>query len=533
VSRGGRHATRGRRKPSAHKGRKPNLLSLFSEVPRLRVLLPLSLIGRAHQSALPIALTFSLSDWLGSFSKVGLATAMLAVGQGVAGPLRGRLADRGSASRLLFTSGFGYAASLIAVILATMVLPGSAWLVAVLLLFCAGLVLPPVGQISRSVWSRIAQGSSREAVFNLDATGYSLVALGGPLLASGLVATFNGAAAILACVVLALVSSIGFGLALRRFGLDQPVEKSERAPQTTGRREPSLLRDSAFVSALLLSFVLISVLYSVDLSLVSWGEDLGEPGTAGILVAFWSLGSLLGGILVSGLSRKPGIGVYAIWLAVGVGVLALLLPPVTASPSTGLLAVVAVLSGSAVSPSVAAGNTYIGLLAPEHRRTEAFGWLNTATTGGVALSLPVNGWLLDTIGPSAGLGLGALLALLAAVLGFRLPKDTAASQAADTAAREASESSPPADAVPAIAVGTPAYGDPLGGSMDYQPLAYGDPLDGSMDYQPFTYGDPLDGSKDYQTLLVGTPIFDGLYAEYRRSLQGLPGGRDEESSTSR
>lgn len=530
MSPGGRHAVKRTHKPSASKRRKPGLLALFSEVPQLRVLLPLSLLGRAHQSALPIALTFSLTDWLGSFTKVGLATGVLAVGQGVAGPLRGRLADRGSASRLLFTSGLGYGAGLTGVLLVTRLLPSSAWLVVLVVLFGAGLVLPPVGQISRSVWPRIAQGGAREAVFSLDATGYALVALGGPLLASGLVAAFNGAAAVLACVVLAVGSSIGFGLALRRFELDQGMD-SGRTREKTGPREPSLLRNSAFFRALLLSFGLIAVLYSVDLSLVSWGEDLGKPGTAGILVALWSLGSLVGGVVVSGLSRKPSMGVYITWLAVGIGALALLMPPVTASPSIGLLAVVVLLSGSAVAPSVAAGNTSIGLLAPEHRRAEAFGWLNTATTGGAALSLPVNGLLLDRLGPSAGLGFGAVIAVLAAVLGFRLPHaklaDRAAPQAADTAAQETSDSSPLAD-------GTPIH-DPLGGGPDDQAFDYF--LRDGLDHHTDAYAPPAlsygGSSLDSQTLFVGTPIFDGLYAEYRRSLEAEHGNYAEESFTPR
>lgn len=46
-------------------------LRVFTDVPSLRALLPLSLIARIHLSALPVALSFLVADWTGSYTIVG------------------------------------------------------------------------------------------------------------------------------------------------------------------------------------------------------------------------------------------------------------------------------------------------------------------------------------------------------------------------------------------------------------------------------------------------------------------------------
>ncbi|MFI9261912.1 hypothetical protein ACIGT4_30055 [Streptomyces sioyaensis] len=82
-------------------------LRVCADVPSLRALLPLSLIARIHLSALPVALSFLVADWTGSYATVGAVCGGMAIAQAVAGPVRGRLADRGSAARLLLVTGVG------------------------------------------------------------------------------------------------------------------------------------------------------------------------------------------------------------------------------------------------------------------------------------------------------------------------------------------------------------------------------------------------------------------------------------------
>src|SRR5882757_8774015 len=93
-------------------------LRVFADVPSLRALLPLSLIARIHLSALPVALSFLVADWTGSYTVVGAISGGVAIGTAVAGPVRGRVADRSSASRLLLITGLGYAIGLVLLVAA-------------------------------------------------------------------------------------------------------------------------------------------------------------------------------------------------------------------------------------------------------------------------------------------------------------------------------------------------------------------------------------------------------------------------------
>ncbi len=399
-----------------------SLRALF-EVPLLRVLLPLSLLGRIHVSGLPVALSFLIAGWTGAYTTVGLVSGAMAIGQAVAGPIRGRVADRKSASGVLFVTGGTYLVGLAVLILSTMVLPGKLWPVAVLIAFLTGLTLPPISQISRALWPRLAKGEARESLYTLEATGYELVAMGGPLLASGIVVLSGGTAAVVACGLIAAGGALIFGLVLRSNGLDRGERRPE--PEADGGeqvKQRSLLRDMVFLRAVLVSLSLIAALFSVDLSIVAWGRDRGTPGVAGALIAVFGLGSALGGLLSIGRGGKRSTGLGALGLAAGIGVLALLLPPVSDATPVWLLAVMMVVAGSVVAPSMAANNAQIGELAPEARRAEAFGWLATAMTGGAAIMLSLSGTLLDVVGPSASIGSGAVAALLAAGLAFSLPK---------------------------------------------------------------------------------------------------------------
>ncbi|RNG34160.1 MFS transporter [Streptomyces botrytidirepellens] len=396
-------------------------LRALSEVPRLRSLLSLSLLARIHMSALPVAVSFLIADWTGSYASVGLLSGAMAVGQAVAGPVRGRIADRDSATAVLFKTGVGYAVGLALLILLAALAPSGLWPVAVVVTFLTGLMLPPVSQLSRSVWPRLVKDEQRQALYTLDSTGYEVIAMIGPLLATAVVTLSSGAAAVVMCAVLAAGGAMAFGIALRAAGFDRAEQTASAASDKSADRR-SLLRDSVFLRASLVPFFLMAALFSVNLSLVAWGRSQDEPKTAGVLIALFSMGAAIGGLVaVSRGGKQSGGWATSGLLVAGLMALALLLPPVSDHTPVWGLAVVTVLTGTAVAPSLGASQSRIGALAPPERRAEAFGWLATSTTSGAALMLPLTGWLLDLRGPAASIGSGAVAALISAALVFSLP----------------------------------------------------------------------------------------------------------------
>ncbi|WP_070020776.1 MFS transporter [Streptomyces nanshensis] len=398
-------------------------LRALSGVPRLRSLLALSLIARIHMSALPVALSFLVADWTGAYASVGLLSGAMAVGQAVAGPVRGRIADRDSATSVLFKTGAGYAVGLVLLVVLAAFVPSGFWPVAVVVTFLTGLMLPPVSQLARSVWPRLVGDEQRQALYTLDSTGYEVIASIGPLLATAVVTTVNGAAGVVMCAVLAAAGAVSFGLALRAAGFERAEPRAGSASDKPADRR-SLLRDFTFLRAVLVSFFLMAALFSVNLSLVAWGRSNGRPETAGGLIALFSLGAAIGGLVIVSRNTKLHSGRAISALAAGLIVLTWLLPPASDDMPVWVLAVVILLTGSAVAASLGTSNSRIGELAPPERRAEAFGWLATATTGGAALVLPVTGWLLDRVGPAASIGAGAVAALLSMGLAFSLPART-------------------------------------------------------------------------------------------------------------
>ncbi|WP_067498954.1 MFS transporter [Actinoplanes sp. TFC3] len=410
------------------------LSSLTTSLPRVRSLLLASVLARAHLTALPVSLTFLLPGWAGSYTAVGVVSALLGVGQAIAGPVRGRIADRGSAGKVLTVTGLGYGAGLAGLVLVTL-LPGRLWPLALPISFAAGLLSPPTSQIARAIWARVGDEKARRTLYAMDATGNQLVSILGPLVAASIVAVTGGATATATCAVLAVAGALGFALVIRRAGVDR-VGLPDRV---TAGRQRSLLRSPAFVRALFVPFFLIVAQFAVTLSVVAWAAQRGTPGLAGVLEAVFGVGSLAGGVLLIRRAGRSGRGLTIAAMAAGLGLTALLLPPAQTSTPVWLLAAVLALTGTAAAPSFALGFARIGDVAPPARRAEAFGWVAAATTGGVGLALPVIGQLMDHIGPSGAVAAGAAGALAAFLLTLSLaayPSDSPAVAAPAAAGKD-------------------------------------------------------------------------------------------------
>ncbi|NUT49446.1 MAG: MFS transporter, partial [Saccharothrix sp.] len=208
--------------------------------------------------------------------------------------------------------------------------------------------------------------------------------------------------------------ALGFARALRRAGVDQPVA---RAAERGGR---TLMLNRPLVLALATALFMVGSLVSVDMVIIAWARDLGRPALAGVLAAVWGVGSVLGGLVAGGFAAQARFTRRMLLLALGLAPLVVVLPPVMDPSSVWLIALVLGVGGVTIAPAISAGNQRISGLAPDDRKTEAFGWMATFTTAGSASALPVAGMLLDNFGPAAAAAGSTGVALLAAVLASRV-----------------------------------------------------------------------------------------------------------------
>lgn len=381
-------------------------------------LLVWAMLGRLHLTGTPLAMSFLIAGWTGSYAIAGLIGAALMAGLGVAGPVRGRAADRHGAAGLLATTGALYGAGLAVLAFLPRWLPAGWWPVVMVLAFVVGLANPPVVPVSRAVWPRLLDGAALNSVYTVEATLTELLYVVGPVLAASIVATLNPSIAIVICGVLATLGAIGFARRLAKAGLAGPVPSTRTA---AGDRRP-LLTATGILPSLALAICLVAALITVDMTLVAYARDAGLPLLAGVLGAVWAIGSGVGGLVAGGLSGRPRLTRRVLLNTLGVAALVPVLPPVLEPSLPWLIGVVLFFGGAAVAPAVATANVRIGELAPADRRAEAYGWLSTSSTVGFSIALPLSGLLLDHGGPAIAAAGALVLAVMAVLLATRIPE---------------------------------------------------------------------------------------------------------------
>lgn len=381
-------------------------------------LLAWSLLGRLHLTGTPLAMSFLIAGWTGSYAVAGVVGAALMVGFGVAGPVRGRAADQRGAGGLVIVTGVIYGVGLTVFAFLPGWLPASWWPVAALAAFAVGMCNPPVPSVSRATWPRMLQGSALTSMYTIDATLTEVLYAVGPMLAATMVAAFNPVAAMVLCGALATFGAVGFAGGLKRAGMAGPVPAGEET-RAGGRK--GLFAAPGVATSLVVSLCLVGALITVDMTIVAWARDMGVPIMAGVLGAVWSAGSAVGGLVAGGLAGHPRLTFRMTLNLIGLAVLVPVLPPVFAPGSPWLIGVVLFFGGAAIAPAVAASNIRLGELAPPERRAEAFGWLSTAATTGFAIAMPLAGFLLDHGGPALAAGGAVALGAAAALLSLRIP----------------------------------------------------------------------------------------------------------------
>jgi MFS family permease len=395
----------------------------LARVPRALVLLTWTLVGRLHMTGTPLAMSFLIAGWTGSYALAGVIGAVLMAGLGVAGPVRGRLADRHGAASRLVSAGVIYGAGLTLVAFLPSWLPASWWPLEGVLAFAAGLTCPQVGPVARATWPRMLSGTALTSMYTVEATFTELLYAVGPLLAASVVWLLSPALAIVLCGVLATLGSVVFARALVAAGYGGPLPASEKP---SGNRA-ELLTVPGVLASLGLAVCLVGALFTVDTTIIALARNMGLPIVAGALGAVWAVGSFAGGLFAGGLVGTPKLTFRVVLTLAG---LVALVPVLMWEPvSPWLVGVVLLFGGAAISPAVAASNIVLGELSPPSRRTEAYGWLSSAYTVGSLIALPGSGVLLDHGGPAAA-AIGAcvmgVLAVGLAVLIALAPRPAAA-----------------------------------------------------------------------------------------------------------
>jgi MFS family permease len=409
-----------------------------------------ALLARLPIAMVGLSLLLYVQRQTGSFAVAGLVSAGVLAGVATGSVAQGRLMDRLGPTRPLLVTSSLFTVAVTAGMLAIESRAPDGVLVA--LAFGIGLSQPTVSSASRALWTRLLPpGSARQAAYAYEAISLEVCFILGPALAGVLIALpWPGTGVVIgsACMV---AGGIGFALApvVRR---QAPAKATtERAPaegsesrwqgpdgQTAADRdagpageistsaEPPTSRGGRLLGALVspgMRTVVLAVLGFgvtigfIEVAVPAAATRAGHAPAGGLMLALWSLGSVIFGIAYA---ARPWPREMRLRQPVLLGAFALLVAPLAIPTSLLGLGALLLVPGLLITPQATTHSAVLELVAPRGTTPEAFGWVITAATFGLALGQSGSGWLVEHVGiRSAFLASSAAGLLIAALVWAR------------------------------------------------------------------------------------------------------------------
>ncbi|MDZ5620547.1 MFS transporter [Nocardioides bizhenqiangii] len=378
-----------------------SLFSLTGLVARL----PISMVG--------LGIVLLAEHETGSYAFAGAVSATALLAQAGFAVVQGRLLDRLGQSRVLPLLITLWGAGLAAMMLSLK----AEWPVVTtyVLAAVAGAALPSVGTCVRARWSHCLKDdpSGLHTAFSFEAVADEAVYLLGPIIVTMLATAVDPVAGLGAALAFGLVGTFVFA------GLRSTEPPVHPAP-TAGTQRPAM--PWIAVGALsVLTFALGVLFGAAEVSTVAFSEEEGQQGAAGFLLAIWALGSLVAGLISGAISWRQGPLVRMRWGALG---MAAAMAPLVLVPSVPLMALVLLVGGFAISPTLIAAMSLAEQVLPPARLTEGMMLLQTGIALGLAPGAALAGVVIEESGASAAylVSFGGGVLALAAALATRLPQ---------------------------------------------------------------------------------------------------------------
>ncbi len=370
--------------------------------PHVAAVLAWSIVARLPLGMAPLALILLVRAHGGSYAAAGAVAAAYSIALGVGAPVAGRQVDRRGRRSVLVPRALLYA-GLLGLLVGLGVADAPALALAAVAA-AAGLTLPPVGASVRTLLPGLVPGELRSTIFALEASLQELFFVGGPLL----VALLSASSSVGPLVGAGVAAGLGT-LALARI----PPLRDAAPRDAHARTWLGPLAAPGTRTIVLLAVCMGLGFGALEVALPAFAEAHGSRGLAGVALASFSAGSLVGGLLI-GLRRvaEPRRQLLAF---------ALVLPAALALPllagSIPLVCVLLLGAGLPIAPLITAVYGLVEHVAPRGTHAEAFAWIGTAVTAGIASGTALGGWVVDAHGVRAsmlcgvaGAALGALVA---------------------------------------------------------------------------------------------------------------------------
>lgn len=350
-------------------------------------------LARLPVAMAPIGVMLLVTSTTGSVALGGLATGAASLGTAGLAPVQGRLADRFGQRPVLLVATAMSSASLVAVTAAAV----QGWALPVLLLVCiaAGGTAPQVGPLARVRWLTLtaARPGSMNVAMSWESTVDELTFVLGPALV-GMIASVRPEATL--PVAAGIVAVFGTWFAVH----PTAPPAGTRHPSGQHPAAPGVFAVLRVVLAPTLGMVALGTFFgSSQAAVTGVATALGQPGSAGLLLAVMGIGSAVTALAVVALPRS--IGPRWRWLVGGVG-MAVVMVAALGVRTTGSTALALLVAGLFVGPAIVTLFSVCGDSTPTGSASTAMTLMVSANVVGVAVGAAVGGQVVEALQQAGG-----------------------------------------------------------------------------------------------------------------------------------
>ncbi|MEU2870452.1 MFS transporter [Streptomyces olivoreticuli] len=355
--------------------------------PGAKPLAAAGLLARAPRAMIGLGIVGMLSQRTGDYALAGAVCAVFSVSIAVLGPMVARCIDRHGQRRAAHP----------ALAVALLGLTG--------LVVCSGTgstpwadfpcviaagAIPNIGAMLRARWTAMYRDGPRlHTAFSVESVADEVTFVIGPILALTLATAVLPEAGVLCAMAFALVGTVA--VTSQRCTEPAPAERDTA-------HGPSVLGNPGLRTLTLAFAALGCVFGGFDLTCVAFAAEHGHKAEASVALACLAAASCLAGLVTGAVRLNSRLPVR---MLAGMGALALCTVPLLFVRSLLELAVVLMVVGVFVSPSMITANSLVERLVPAARLNEGLTWLLSGLSVGMSLGTLLAGWAVDRLGAHA------------------------------------------------------------------------------------------------------------------------------------
>ncbi len=362
-----------------------------------------ALVARLPISMVGLGIVLLVEQRTGSYGLAGTVSGVFVLAEAAFAVLHGRWVDHYGQSRVLPLAISVFGAGLSLMMLA--VEQDWPWALTYGFAAVAGASLPQVGASVRTRWSHLLDEPSEvQTAFALEAVLDEVVFVVGPVLVTLLATGWHPVAGL----TVALASGM---LGTFTFAAQRSTEPPPGRTTSAGAREPMPWR---LVLPLALVCLTLGALFGAsEVTTVAFAEEQGQRWAAGWLLAAWSFGSLVAGLVTGAVAWRSGPDARLRW---GSAAMALAMAPLMFIDSVPLMALVLLVGGLSIAPTMIGAMTMVQQGVPSGRLTEGMAILHTGIVAGVAPGATIAGYVVDHQGASAAYAVALAGGVLGAIV---------------------------------------------------------------------------------------------------------------------